>query len=238
MKAKSILQCAALLTGLLFLNVPLFATVESDIVGYTEVTLKPGFNLLALPFDGLASDTGIDIKTVVQGTPTNLDQIQYWADGKLEVLVYYARNNVGWCSGLNPVADKSIFLSPGQGFWYKSAAAAPVSVRIAGRVATTGEETITTTTGFNLIGPPTPQAVKLSDLTFKVNNIEGVPNLAQIQYWNGQKLEVLVYYTRNNVGWCSGLNPVDITQIEFLPTDGFWFVTSTTGVTITFPSIL
>ena len=40
MKAKSIFQCAALLTGLLFLNVPLFAAVESDIVGYTTVTLE------------------------------------------------------------------------------------------------------------------------------------------------------------------------------------------------------
>ena len=235
MKAKSILQCAALLTGLLFLNVPLFATVESDIVGYTTVTIKPGFNLLSLPFNDLTNDQ-VDVKTLFSGTPTNLDQIQYWDGTKLVGLTYRTAKG-GWCKGLTLLADGAVMLSPGQGFWYYSKAANDNVLTVAGRVATSEiGQSVTVGAGYTLVGPAVPKSFALSDISFKVGDTEGAPNLSQVQYWDGTKLVGLTYRTAKG-GWCKGLTLLtEETMKTFVPAEGFWFYNKTTNdVTITFP---
>ena len=65
MKAKGISICAALLTGLLFLNDPLFAAVESDIVGYTTITMEAGkWYQVGVPFEQLNGATSYNISEV------------------------------------------------------------------------------------------------------------------------------------------------------------------------------
>lgn len=235
MKAKSIFQCAALLTGLLFLNVPLFAAVESDIVGYTEVTINPGYNLLSLPFNDLANNQ-VDVKALFSGTPTNLDQIQYWDGTKLQVLTYRTAKG-GWCKGLNLLADGAVVLSPGQGFWYFSKATTQNTLTLSGRVETsTTGQSVTAGAGYSLVGPAVPKPFSLSEISFKVGETAGAPNLSQVQYWDGTKLQVLTYRTAKG-GWCKGLTLLtEETMKDFVPAEGFWFYNKTTDpVTITFP---
>ncbi len=235
MKAKSIFQCAALLTGLLLFNDPLFATVESDIVGYTEVTIKPGYNLLSLPFNDLTNGQ-VDVKALFSGTPTNLDQIQYWNGTKLQTIVYNVAKG-GWCKGLNLLADGAVMLSPGQGFWYYSKAAGDNTLTVSGRVETSATgQTVNAGPGYTLVGPAVPKSFALSDISFKVGDIDGAPNLSQVQYWNGTKLQTLVYNVAKG-GWCKGLTPLtDETMKTFVPAEGFWFYNKTSdSVTITFP---
>lgn len=220
MKAKSILQCAALLTGLLFLNVPVFATVESGIVGYTEVTIKPGFNLLAIPFDALDSEDGTPITEVISGSPKNGDTIQYWNGVRL-VLVTYLN---GWRNG------DGVYLKPGQGFWYNSKDSVDKTFHVRGKIAATSDQTIVLeTAGMYLIGPTIPKAYTLSEISF--SNIQ---NGSTIQYWDTnetpKRLRIITYIAGR---WL--LNGTSAADHEILPTEGFWFNAKGAGTTITFP---
>ena len=236
MKAKGILQCAALLTGLLFLNVPLFAAVESDIVGYTEVTLKPGMNnLLALPFVDLASDEqGIDVRNLLQLTPTSGDTIQYWTGSSFAILTYRVRSGVGaWYSGGTKLSDSNtVYIKKGQGFWYSSCATEDVTARFSGRVALTGQE-ISAPQGLSLIGTPVPADYDIADIQF-----EGIASGSTLQYWNydSRKFDILTYRVRSGVGaWYSG--GTKLTSYTIPAAVGFWFSSSSGTTTIRFPAL-
>ncbi len=230
MDAKRFLTCATLFAGLLLLNAPLYSTVQSPVVGYTSVTVKPGLNLLALPYNDLSSEDGlIDVQDILQGGITNLDNLQYWDGTELKNLTY--RTGKGWCVGLKPaVDDLAVYFAPGQGFWYKSKATKDAVLTFKGRVAVAeqGENTVVVPPGLSLVGPAVPRTYDVSELTFS----EDI-NLSQLQYWDGTELQNLTY--RTGKGWCVGLKP--ITEKVILPTDGFWFVlkNKTDPVTITFP---
>ena len=231
MKAKSIFQCAALLTGLLLFNDPLFATVESDIVGYTEVTLKPGFNLLAVPFTGLSSDAGVDVQKLLQGTLTKNDAIQYWDGTRLVSLKYrISGSNPGkWYLGTTALeGDAAFYLKPGQGFWYQSNATEDTVVKMMGRVALTSSRSISVPVGLSLVGPTVPCQVTLADITF-----DGIANNTTIQYWNGTRLVTLKYRAvSSGTGWY--LSTTLVPDHTILPAEGFW-ITAKAAMTITFP---
>ena len=217
------------------LNVPLFATVESDIVGYTEVTLKRGANLIALPFDDLTTDgQGIDVRELLQLTPTNGDTIQYWNGNGFDILTYRIRSGVGawYLQGTALSDEQTVYIKNGQGFWYTSKAAESVSARFAGRVALSGQ-VIEAPQGLSLIGPPMPTEYNLADIQF-----DGIGNGSTIQYWNYETLsfDILTYRVRSGVGaWYS--QGAALTAYTIPAAVGFWFNSKSGTTTITFPSL-
>ena len=199
------------------------------------MTIKPGYNLLSLPFNDLTNDQ-VDVKTLLSGTPTNLDQIQYWDGTKLQIVTYRTAKG-GWCKGVNLLADGAVMLSPGQGFWYNSKATTDNVLTVSGRVETSATgQSVTVGAGYTLVGPAVPKSFALSDISFKVGDTEGAPNLSQVQYWDGTKLQILTYRTAKGA-WCKGVVPLtEETMKTFVPAEGFWFYNKTANeVTITFP---
>ena len=99
MKAKSIFQCAALLTGLLFLNVPLFAAVESDIVGYTTISMEAGkWYQVGYPFSPLDGAESIKLNDcftegfALEDTLMILDVVNSSYEAMLYWVLQYNRN--------------------------------------------------------------------------------------------------------------------------------------------------
>lgn len=166
MKAKSILQCAALLTGLLFLNVPLFATVESDIVGYTTITLKPGYNMVNPCFNDLSSNEGILLDDFLPGTTTGLcasnsllsaTRILRWSGSTYDTYYLYKASrgssalDYHWVD-LNGALD-AYRVKPGDAVWIvQPQTAEAIDVMLAGTVPNDISQTHTIVPGMNMIG--------------------------------------------------------------------------------------
>ena len=130
MNFKSILACAALLIGIGTAT----AAVESEVVGYQSIDIKPGFNMIAFNFQPLEGE-GVSIQDfvankedLVAGTNTaDSDKIQVWDGTKFTVYFYraYKATNPGkfllgpaWVKvGAigTPTADT---IPAGKGFWY------------------------------------------------------------------------------------------------------------------------
>lgn len=166
MKAKSIFQCAALLTGLLLFNDPLFATVESDIVGYTTITLKPGYNMVNPCFNDLTSDEGILLDDFLPGTTTGLcasssllqaSRIFIWTGGQYEIYSLYkeprgtSAKDYKWVDESKQVGTRRV--KPGDAMWIiQPETAAEIEVSVAGVVPNDISKTHTITPGMNMIG--------------------------------------------------------------------------------------
>ena len=128
MKAKSIFQCAALLTGLLFLNVPLFAAVESDIVGYTTISMEAGkWYQVGYPFSPLDGAESIKLNDcftegfALEDTLMILDVV----NSSYEAMLYWVPEKNAWCNlpiaAIATPSDK--VLKPGQAVYiYKKTA--------------------------------------------------------------------------------------------------------------------
>ena len=165
MKAKSIFQCAALLTGLLFLNVPLFAAVESDIVGYTTIPMEAGkWYMMTAPFVGLSEGATIndllcggfcdnDLLYLYDNTTGTYKAIRAWKDGM-------------WRMGTANTTPATDVLPPGQGFFIVKAA--PSTVTIAGQVSDHEVSTFGSESGpvWSMTGVCYPEGVQLNSLSW------------------------------------------------------------------------
>ncbi len=219
MKAKSIFQCAALLTGLLFLNVPLFAAVESDIVGYTTITLEAGkWYMIGTPFESLTKGEAIKInKDLVTGfSAGDILQVYSPAEGRYSVYKFKdglsGEQTAGWCKTFGS-SLQDITLQPGEAVFINKLTTSDVVV--AGRVNLSaqyefGDET---TSVWNLLVSPTLQKTKLNDL-----NWVGVSANDILQIYNPTTGLYTVYKYKTGLsgektaGWCKtfGSTPVDV----------------------------
>ena len=97
------------------INAPLFAAVESDIVGYTTVTTNPGFNMQGVMFVGLSSADTISFNELLEGDFKTGDEIQVLnSQGGYDG--YSFREGSGWIVGRGASADTKP-VAAGVGFW-------------------------------------------------------------------------------------------------------------------------
>lgn len=210
MKAKGILQCAALLTGLLFLNVPLFAAVESDIVGYTTIPMEAGkWYQVGYPFvslEGNASDT-IAVNDCFTSGFSSGDRL-YVLDlqnGGYEAGLYWVPSKNAWCDRPNPTTAEASdkVLNPGQAVYINKKVTGNVTV--SGRVQTQevafGDASGNT---WNQVCAVWPEAVALSDL--KWSNLSAGDRLYVLDSENGG-YEAGLYWVPSKNAWCNLPNP-------------------------------
>ena len=169
MKAKSILQCAALLTGLLFLNVPLFATVESDIVGYSTIPLDNlGYTLLSLPFSDLQSGvSGYPVQSITGilsqfNAPALADSLLVM-DPETKAYTTYYYKTVGWVKGSETTPTTDV-IKPGTAVYLRKMRQAG-SITIAGKVLVDETVSLPLTIGLNLVANPYPVEINIADIT-------------------------------------------------------------------------
>ena len=168
MKKSILVSLAVCIGSLVFAGAPPSGhppAVGMNIVGYTPVTLRQGYNMLALNFDQIGSPTaGTDLNDLIPGKTANLtagnadtaDQVLVYSGGNYAMYyLYYSSNvltrfNYKWVAQ-GPVPCTNKFKS-GDAFWYNKRGAAPAAIMIAGQVPEDASRTHAIAAGYNMIG--------------------------------------------------------------------------------------
>ena len=219
MNFKSILACAALLIGIGTAT----AAVESEVVGYTTVTLKKGYNMLAVNFESLTSEDGISIQDLgftleagfTGGTNgTRGDQIQVYDAQRGEYTTYFLYNNERrpedgkngkWCKSNGEVAAATF--KSGDSFWFRKRGENDATISIAGAVSIQEVQAISIVKGYTMIGNAFPINFNPNDLgadywmaAIKSGAVGGTNGTRgdQIQVYDAQRGEYTTYFLYNN----------------------------------------
>ena len=160
---------------------------SQNIVGYNTVTLKPGYNMLALNFQSVSEAAKeISIQDMIPGKTEGLkaganagsgDNILVYNPETSDYTYYFLYKNArkedakdyNWCSMDSgyPIADKTF--KNGDAFWYLSQGKEDVSISIAGAVAIDTSSTIEIVQGYNMIANAFP--------------VNFNPNALGVEYW-------------------------------------------------------
>lgn len=108
-----------------------FAVESANIVGYTTITLKPGFNMIGVQFqvvggtatNEIAVDDFITKDNLTAGAPDTGDNIYVFTNGDYLPTYYLWDDGAGGKSWWDFSDNATVDLAPGQGFWYYSRAA-------------------------------------------------------------------------------------------------------------------
>ncbi len=138
---------------------------SANIVGYTTVHLRQGYNMLALNFDQVGWPmAGMDLNTLIPGKTANLtagnaetaDQVLVFSGDECAMYyLYYSTNvlthfNYRWVAD-GPVLCTNRFRS-GAAFLYNKRGAVPVAIKISGQVPEDVSKTHAIVAGYNMIG--------------------------------------------------------------------------------------
>ena len=251
MNFKSILACAALLIGIGTAT----AAVESEVVGYQNIDIEPGFNMIAFNFQPLEGE-GVSIQDFVANKedlvagagPANADQLQVWNPTLNEFTVYFyrAKSNrfsIGpaWVKvGATTTATTDV-IQPGSGVWFarpKTATAGAITV--SGKI-TTESNTHEIQPGFNMISSAFPVDMPLNNgpIDWEACGAvagAGPANADQIQVWEPETEEFIVYFyraksNRFSIGpaWVKVGATTTATTDTILAGKGFWFARPATA---------
>ena len=159
-----------------------FADITSaNIVGYNTVTLKPGWNMLAVNFKNVANDDGIDINDLFPGggktdtkftagaSQTAADYIQVWdaTGGKYTTYLLFKPSKGSstaayyWTDLTLKVAEKKF--KNGDAFWFYKRGDQDVTASISGEVSLDAVKEVAIKPGWNMIGSFFPAGWKLND---------------------------------------------------------------------------
>jgi hypothetical protein len=157
-----------LMTALAICAVTGFAAAQVtsvNVVGYNNVTLVQGYNMLALNFDNVTNTTGgLDLNTLIPGTTANLtaggsgaaDQVQVYSGGNYSTyFLYYSTKtatsyNYQWVVSAGvPCTNK---FKSGDAFWYNKRGATAVTIPFAGQAPNDASKSRAIVAGYNMIG--------------------------------------------------------------------------------------
>ena len=181
---------------------------SANIVGYNTVTIKPGWNMLAVNFKNVANDDGISIQDLfpgggkedtkfTPGTSGSADYIQVWDSnqGGYDTYTLYKKAkgtsdaNYFWVDESLAVTTKKF--KNGDAFWFYKRGEADVTANISGEVFLDSVKEIAIKPGWNMIGSYFPAGLKLNDEYYTPTyweNTDAVPGTAgtadYIQVWN------------------------------------------------------
>lgn len=146
MRTKALLATAALGCAL---TAGLNAQVYSEnVVGYINLTAKPGFNLLANQL--IQQDN--TVAALLTGVPGGTTVYKYDPATGYDINSYDA--------DFEEWEKPDMTLSPGEGFWLWNPSDQDVVITLVGEVPQ-GELTVELAEGFNLVSSPVPQAGKV-----------------------------------------------------------------------------
>ena len=201
MDAKRILTCAALLAGVLFLNGGLVAAVQSDIVGYTTMTMEAGkWYMIGTPFSALsdAAERKVNDAFALEGFADGDVLYTLPEGGTFSIHYWYDRGeNRGWSiSKLKWLPDERV-LSLGEAVYIKKGTDGTLS--FAGKV-----EAVKVPFGaeegnaWGMVAPQWPEEKLLSDL--KWENVTGNDKLYRMNA--DGSFSIRHWYSRNGQeGW-------------------------------------
>ena len=208
---KIMLIAAAAIAG-----VAIADAVQSGIVGYNTVTLKPGWNMLAVNYDATADENGIALQDLFPGEAnglkggtggSNADYLNVWENGDYTIyFLYYTTKgsntskNWKWVNSSGNVTD--VKFKPGKAFWYYSRNTDDKALNFAGSVPVKPSDTIAIGTGWNMIGNTFTSVLDLNNMgtaywqNSGAQGGTGGSNADYLNVWeNGDYSIYFLYYT-------------------------------------------
>jgi hypothetical protein len=147
MRTKLLLSAAVLgVAGMLTASAQVYSV---NVVGYVNVDLVPGFNLIANPLDNTSSDN--DLNTLIP-TAGFGDTVFKYNGTAFESSIYFGT----W--------DPNLTFAPGEGFFIQVAEAATIT--FVGEVLQGAESNMSLPAGLSLIGSKVPQELSLDAAGF------------------------------------------------------------------------
>ena len=201
------------------LNGRLNAAVESDVVGYQNIDIKPGFNMIAFNFQPLTGegvsiqDFVADKEALVAGINASYaDQIQVWDPATSTFTTYFYRaykaTNPGkftlgpaWVKASDASKPTTDTIPTGSGVWFaRPTTATEGEITVSGKItATAGLHTIEP--GFNMISSAFPVDMALNDGAIDWEACGAVAGINasyadQIQVWDPDTKTFTTYFYR------------------------------------------
>jgi len=203
-------------------------------VGYINVTIVPGFNMISCPLIASPDNTiGTLLPNGGGGQPTSNQYngwaVYQWSPGinnyVADSAAAKAANNAGHVNGWT--GGGTITMNPGQAVWVSSSAGAPVIVTFVGTVPQNGSSTLTQTLfpGFNMVSSAIPMS---GDLVANTNTLlTGFEGGGDATYFWDVNLSPANYDTPNNYTTKHGWNGNDPTTTNIA--QGFWYYNNGAG---------
>jgi hypothetical protein len=166
-----------------------------NVVGYINLNLRPGFNLIANQLNGSPNNK---LDTVLPGVPVE-SQVQKFTGTGFNVDIY---DGTAWLD--NATGNPSVTtVSPGEGFFFFNPGNSAVPATLVGEVVTGTGLTVPIGPGFSLVSSIVPQDISLT----AANGFQQVVEM-QYQTFNGTGFDILI---NDGTGWLDNAtgNPAD-----------------------------
>lgn len=166
MRTKALLLTAAL--GFAGVATSMAQAVYSvNVVGYINLTMKPGFNLVA---NQLKASPNNKLDSVLPAAPLE-SQVLKFANNNYTTDI---SDGATWVDNATGNASLTT-VSPGEGFFFFNPGAADSSVTLVGEVTTGNGLNVPMASGFNLVSSVVPQQISLTAAN-------GFPQVVELQY--------------------------------------------------------
>lgn len=191
----------------------------ANIVGYADVELRPGLNLLASPFQSIGSTNGtIDIQSAIRssgliGMDWNTDEVgdgilmwdpltgvydftSHWA-GATDTTPYLGYDVSNTWIDPESLTPSEIDLSLGRAFWLTVNAPSNILATFAGEVARGDAHAVPVLAGGDMLGAPHPQEIDIQEV--RADDFPGF----DASYAFQTTLRALTGSGYANYGWCA-----------------------------------
>ena len=194
MRTKALLLTAAL--GLASAATSMAQVYSVNVVGYINLTLRPGFTLVA---NQLNASPNNQVNTVFPSVPAD-SQIQKFANNNYTT---FFNDGSGWIDfDGNPT---TVTVSPGEGFFFFNPGGAPLTQTLVGEVVTGNGLTVPIPPGFSLISSIVPQDISLTP----ANGFSPVADM-QLQKYTGVPPDFYQFFFHDGSQWIDfDGNPAD-----------------------------
>jgi hypothetical protein len=205
MKTQTLLiAAAALAAGVMSSHAQVYS---QNIVGYVNIPLVAGQNLIANQLDYDGTGTNNTVNTVFPNGLPNKTTIQAWNPTTSSFVLAEYFTSSGWNSGTNsPVVYSA--LQPGSGFFIK--VSAPTNITLVGNVIT-GTNTYPVPSGFTVQAPSAPIAG-----TLDTTNGYHPSNKDTVQVWNPTTSSFSLFEYFTSGGWTPSDPQLAVGQAVFL----------------------
>jgi hypothetical protein len=251
MKKLSIAFIVALvLAGISFADSNTVAS--ANVLGYNKCTLKPGFNIIRMPFvDGT---NYVDIQNVmitsnlIRGANIGAaDSIQFWDAINLQYVRYFLHDGTGknnstkagkWVDNATGLIASNV-VPPASGFFFSSLSTSNRDVIVSGEVVVsqTGTNSLLLVEGFNLVANPFTCDWPLNDGSINWTNQGAkaggtIGSADSIQTWDNASLQYDRYFLHDGTGknnatkagkWVDNTTGLVASNLTVETTQGFFY---------------
>ena len=195
---------------------------SANVVGYQNITINPGFNMIAFNFQPVEGGEDISIQDFVQNkgdlvagaTVNTSDQIQVWDGTQFDIYYYKAKKTSGagkftdgpaWVKSTASTTVTPDTIKRGAGVWFARPTDKAAGVITVSGSVNAAEKTHDILAGFNMISSAFPCDMLLNNGPIDWATCGAVAGATvntsdQIQLWNGSQFDIYYYKAKKTSG--------------------------------------